>query len=280
MLLVDRIAIPEMERWGQFMGRLTPPHLISELQHLIQKKVVFQPGTEPGNIVWRSEAERVDYVKCLMLYEKADQEFMEKIGVFMSERMKKRNPPMVEGILEHGYHANRLWSVPLQAATHAKVVSALPELPLIDDKFGSVPTDVLHVVLKALPTPGPKAPLDSVMELRDNPESKARIKRTKSWAIALARGEVDLHDVETQVEVLMKDYRAYLDASNMQSRSGRLEIILTASPEVVNGLQEKGGKLNQPLFSVAHRKARLMELERSAPGKELAYIVERVHRVS
>jgi hypothetical protein len=62
---------------------------------------------------------------------------------------------------------------------------------------------------------------------------------------------------------------------DMKIRKGTFETIVTVAAEVVEDLvQIKWGKLASLLFVLKNRKIALLEAERSAPGREIAYVVQ------
>jgi hypothetical protein len=61
----------------------------------------------------------------------------------------------------------------------------------------------------------------------------------------------------------------------MKVTTGALETIVTAAGEALENIAKlKFGALTKSVFSVRHRKIQLLEAERQAPGRELAYIVK------
>lgn len=61
----------------------------------------------------------------------------------------------------------------------------------------------------------------------------------------------------------------------MKVNAGVLETVVTAGAEIIENLiRLKFGRLAQALFAIKHRRIALLEAERSAPGREVAYIAK------
>jgi hypothetical protein len=83
-------------------------------------------------------------------------------------------------------------------------------------------------------------------------------------------------DLPTGRRVKLKSPPCVLLAlQDMKIRKGTFETIVTVAAEVVEDLVKiKWGKLASLLFVLKNRKIALLEAERSAPGREIAYVVQ------
>jgi hypothetical protein len=152
----------------------------------------------------------------------------------------------------------------------------LSEKPAVAEGAVSPGRDVvLRVVLNALPEPDDATPWDAIVEYRNDPESRRKLVALKRWVNAVSRGESPASELEDEVEHLVAEYRAHLRAHRLRTGVGSLETIVTAAAEVAeNVVKIRWSRAAGALFSLSKRAADLLDAERQAPGRELAYIVD------
>ena len=134
---------------------------------------------------------------------------------------------------------------------------------------------VIHVVLKSIPLPHDGTAWEDIIEWRNDPEARKRYLRLKHWmntVVSENRSPQDLHD---EIQMLLAEYEDYVKLHCRKLQIGILETFVTTSAEVLEGLVKlKLSDAARALFSLKRRDVELLEAERLAPGRQLAYIAQ------
>jgi hypothetical protein len=86
--------------------------------------------------------------------------------------------------------------------------------------------------------------------------------------------------MQNELEFLMEEYRAHVRHHRHKWRVGTLESVMSLAAEGLEGiLRLKPTQLVSALFAVRHRRMALHEAELSAPGREVAYLVDAQERL-
>ncbi|MDQ1557315.1 MAG: hypothetical protein QOD32_375 [Pyrinomonadaceae bacterium] len=135
-------------------------------------------------------------------------------------------------------------------------------------------TDVVQIVINALPLIDWSTPWEQIIEYRSDPESKGKFLALKNWINDIARAKLPAAEVEDKLEWLIHDYQQHLNLHKLKTKTGAFETVITSGAELVEDLVKiKWGKVAKMLFSLNHRKVALMEAELKSPGREIAYIL-------
>jgi len=135
-------------------------------------------------------------------------------------------------------------------------------------------SDVVQIVLNALPLIDWSTPWEQIVEYRSDPNSKSKFLALKNWMNDIARTKLPPAEVEDKLEWLIHDYQQHLNLHKLKANAGAFETVITSGAELVENLVKiKWGKAAKMLFSLKHRKVALMEAELKAPGREIAYIL-------
>jgi hypothetical protein len=135
-------------------------------------------------------------------------------------------------------------------------------------------TNVLNIVFEAFPEPDENTPWEQLVEFRSDPDSTSKVLALKRWMSKLARQDLTATEMRQEVEWLVREYQAHMRLHRMKIDTGILETIVTASGEALENIARfKFGALAKSAFSLRHRRIQLLDAERQAPGRELAYIV-------
>lgn len=135
-------------------------------------------------------------------------------------------------------------------------------------------SDILKIVVKALPVPNDLTPWEQIFEYRSDPESISKFLALRNWMNEVARAKLTPLEIEQKLEYQIDQYQQHLKLHKLKTNVGALETIVVASAEFLEDLVKcKWGKLAKGLFSLKHRRLALMEGELTAPGNEIAYIV-------
>jgi hypothetical protein len=134
--------------------------------------------------------------------------------------------------------------------------------------------DVLRIVIAALPEPAEGTPWGQVLEFRADAAASHQVLALRRWISKIARENMSAVEISDEIEWLIAEYRAHMHLHRMKTGSGTLEAVVAAAGDILENLAKlKFGSLAKALFALRHRQVELLEAERQAPGRELAYIV-------
>lgn len=135
--------------------------------------------------------------------------------------------------------------------------------------------DVVHIVLKSMPTLDDNTPWESILDFRSDPESRAKFLALRSWMSDIAKCNLKPNEMAQKIEWLVHEYESHLDLHKMKFNKGVLETIVTVGAEFLEDVMKiKWGKAAKILFTLQHRKIQMLEAEAKAPGREVAYIAK------
>ena len=124
-----------------------------------------------------------------------------------------------------------------------------------------------------MPVPDDSTPWEDIIQYRSDPESRTRFLRLKHWingVLAHNRSPRELHE---EIQTMLAEYEDHMKLHRMKVRAGALETFITTSAEVLEGLARlRWSDSAKALFSVRRRRIQLLEAERQAPGRHLAYL--------
>lgn len=134
---------------------------------------------------------------------------------------------------------------------------------------------IIHVVLDHFPVPADNIPWNDIIEFKNNSETQSKFFQMRHWMKRIAKGQIAPKEVSEEIEFLVNDYTEYLRIQKMKFSTTSLQFFLTT----MAGITEDIIKLRleaaiNRFFSVRQRRVALMEAERTAPGREVAYLVK------
>jgi hypothetical protein len=139
-------------------------------------------------------------------------------------------------------------------------------------RFGRSET-VIRLVLDNLPIPKSNVEWSQILEFRADPASRMQLAQLRSWVADMAAGSFTAAHIQDKLEFALMEYQQHIEYHKMKYDRGLLEIIVVATAEVLEELAHgKFSKLASKLFQVFREEASLLEAERSAPGRAVAYI--------
>jgi hypothetical protein len=130
-------------------------------------------------------------------------------------------------------------------------------------------------VLKSLPIPDDQTPWEDIIEFRNDPESKKRLKALRVWTrkFAKATTATSLAEMTEEIEVLLDEYEEHMKLHGMKVNKGAAETLLTVAGRVAEDLVKlKWCELAKLPFIFKERRISLLEAEAKAPNRELAFI--------
>ena len=122
--------------------------------------------------------------------------------------------------------------------------------------------------------PDESAPWEAVLEFRDDDDARKQRWALRRWMRKTAIGATSLTELQDEVQWLADEYRRYMELHHLYGSVGTVEALVVTSADLIeNLLKLRLAGAARSLFSLRHRRIDLRNLERSAPGRELAYIV-------
>lgn len=134
---------------------------------------------------------------------------------------------------------------------------------------------VVDVLIEHLPIPSDDTPWEAILDFRQDPEVRRKYLLMRDWLNDLARGDlapIELHD---RLRAMLSDYEHHMQRAQMKVTHGAVRTVLTVAAEVLEGvLRLKPTQVVDALFFISKRRLDLSEAEQSAPGREIAYILD------
>jgi hypothetical protein len=143
-------------------------------------------------------------------------------------------------------------------------------------------TDLIQVIINELPVPDELTPWEHILEFRSDPDTRRKFLALRNWVSEIARMELKPNEVKDKFESLIDEYRNHMKLHKMKTALESLKTIVIAEAGFVAGgwlaglgaLPGLAGMIVSPLYTIKQRQIALLEEERKAPGKEVAYIVK------
>jgi hypothetical protein len=150
----------------------------------------------------------------------------------------------------------------LQRVTDGKHAAVGAESPVID------------IVLRSLPIPDESVPWEKIRDFRRDEASRLSLLDLRAWMRKLATRGATPVEIREEFEHLRADYLYHMKLHEMKTRPGWLRALLSV-PAALGKLAKldiEGAA--EPLLKMEDRRVLLLEKERTAPGREVAYIVK------
>lgn len=137
------------------------------------------------------------------------------------------------------------------------------------------PRDTPSIILKALPIPSSTTAWEHINEYRSDSNSQSKFLALRNWMNDLSRSDLKPNEIEQKLIFLVDQYQNHMKLHKMKTRKGTLETIVVTSAELIENIAKlKLSEAAKKLFSFRERKINLLETELSAPGREVAYILD------
>ena len=115
--------------------------------------------------------------------------------------------------------------------------------------------------------------IEQLIDFKSDPDSKLKLAALRNWMIDISYTPYKQNEIEQKLEYLLLEYQHHMDRAKLKYNLRSAEFWFTTVPEIVNDLAHlKLGSAAKALFGFAKKELMLMEEERKAPGKELAFV--------
>ncbi|WP_417198084.1 hypothetical protein [Bizionia sp.] len=139
----------------------------------------------------------------------------------------------------------------------------------------SVKTNVLEVVLNKLPIPNEDVSNEQIIEFRSDPDSRAKFNALRVWMQDISRKDYSHKEINERIEHLVYEYETHLRLHKLKFGHGSMRVFVTSALEVLENLATlKLSKVVDSIYSLQTKEINLLEAQLTAPGKEVAYIID------
>ncbi|HXA19774.1 MAG TPA: hypothetical protein VN380_22515 [Thermoanaerobaculia bacterium] len=160
-------------------------------------------------------------------------------------------------------------AVPILAVSPIEEVEP-PEVPLVP---------VVSIVLDGLPAPDPETPWEAVVDFRSDESAIQSLRRMRYWLRTFAAQDRSkdgsLAEIRGEIEHMVHECETFLQLHKIKPTRSRLEVLLAPAPEAADTMSQlRLEAAMNALFDVRKHSMSLYEVERSMPGREVAYLTD------
>jgi hypothetical protein len=185
-----------------------------------------------------------------------------------------------EIVLESGYDATaRVAALCLTKRRLADAVPILAVNPLDEPPVLSPAVPVVSIVLDGLPVPDPDTPWEAVVDFRSDESAIQCLRRMRHWLRTFAAQDRSkdgsVAEIRGEIEHMVQECQTYLDLHKIKPARSRLDVLLAPAPEAADTMSQLRLEATMnALFDVRKHSMSLYEIERSMPGREVAYLTD------
>ena len=134
-------------------------------------------------------------------------------------------------------------------------------------------TKIIKVVLNKLPIIDKSTSWEQVLEFKSDTETNKKLLALKNWMTDLSSRNLHANEISEKIDHLLNEYESHLILHRLKYENGSLQMIITTSLEVLENIARlQFSKISKSIFSFQEKELQLMIAERSAPGRELAFL--------
>lgn len=140
---------------------------------------------------------------------------------------------------------------------------------------GAGETDtVLEIVLNGLPIPSDATPWEQILDYRRDPASRVHLLALRRWMREVTLMNLQPHELRELFQENLAAFTDHIRLHRMKTQPGTVRTLITTFADAAEHIGKREWGKAVRAFSVHERKISLLEAERSAPGRELAYVVQ------
>ena len=116
---------------------------------------------------------------------------------------------------------------------------------------------------------------ERIIDFRKDPETKKLLTYLRHWISDSSKKEITYNDILEEMLSLYycAKYEEHIRLYKMKLQHGALETFLMIPAEMIEGvIRLKPTKIVKALFTFKRQKVELLEQEKKAPGRDLAYL--------
>jgi hypothetical protein len=253
--------------------RLPPKPELYDLLWLIEQGIVFDAeDVLPDSALIESEE--------FKRYENLQQEQLEKMNTVLSSHAVDRNDVFTR-LAKRAQHADKAEEYYLRSTcVQLRELCNIEAYPILWNELNvsedspAERSDLIQIVLKAIPVPDESTSWEQIMEYRSDPDSQDKFLDLRNWMSDVARAELAPIEAKEKLEWLMSQYQRRMNLHKMKTHPSTLKAYIIASARFAeNFIKGNWGKLAEQVL-IQQNKIALMESESTSPGSEVAYVIE------
>jgi hypothetical protein len=134
---------------------------------------------------------------------------------------------------------------------------------------------VVSIVLHHLPVPDEQVSWEQIADFKKDEQTRFRALELRKWMRKVTQDNLPPMELHEELEYMVAQYNDHMRMHRMKTQSGMVETLLTVPATIGEHLTRfRFGEAVQTLFSVRKHKAALLEAERAAPSREIAFIID------
>lgn len=149
------------------------------------------------------------------------------------------------------------------------------EIALSDD-FQMGKDQVINLVIEQLPEPDyEQISWEKIIDFRNEPETKKLRTYLRKWISDSAKNCFTHNEIVENIEYYCAKYEEHISLHKMKIKHGVIETLLMIPAEMLEGIVRlKPTQTVKALFAFKKANIQLLEKEKDAPGRDLAYILK------
>lgn len=143
-----------------------------------------------------------------------------------------------------------------------------------NDDFAPGKDDLIRIVIEQLPEPDYEGvSWEKIIDFRSDPDTKKLLTYLRHWITDHSRKDLTCNDFLEEILYYCAKYEEHINLHKLKLRHGVLEALLMIPAEIIEGvIRLKPTKTVKALFTFKRQKVELLEQEKKAPGRDLAYL--------
>jgi len=144
----------------------------------------------------------------------------------------------------------------------------------LNDDFVSGKDAIIKLVIEQLPEPDYECVAwERIIDFRSDPETMRLLTYLRRWITEHSQKESSYRDILEELLYYCAKYEEHIHFHKMKLRHGILETLLMIPAEMIEGvIRLKPTQIVKALFTFKRQKVELLEQEKKAPGRDLAYL--------
>lgn len=149
------------------------------------------------------------------------------------------------------------------------------EKVVLSDDFKAGKDHVINLVIEQLPEPDcEQVSWEKIIDFRSDPETQKLRTYLRKWISDTAKSDLTHNEIVEHMEYYCTKYEEHINFYKMKIKHGVLETLLMIPAEMLEGVVRlKPTQTVKALFAFKNANVQLLEQEKNAPGRDLAYIL-------
>jgi hypothetical protein len=134
--------------------------------------------------------------------------------------------------------------------------------------------DLYEIVINGLLLPDGAVPWEDILAFRSESSSQQQLRALRLWIGEMAKGKLTYAQAVDQIEYLKQEYRVHMKGAGIRARNSTLRTLVVGVADIAeSAIKLKLKDLAEFPFKLLDAKADLIDADRKAVGRELAYVV-------